>query len=175
MNNTIKQTAIKYGTYLALVNLSYLLYAYLVDQSVFTLKWPGILLFFCGLGFGMFSVAKFKQANDGYASFKEAFSAYMLTSIVAIFIGTVFTIILFSLIDPEFAAGIMDMILEKTLERFESSGINDEQIEKIISRIEDSNPFGAMGQLKSATFSIMFNAILGLIVAAGMKKNKSEF
>ena len=49
---------------------------------------------------------------------------------------------LFSLIDPEFAAGIMDMILEKTLEKFESSGINDEQIEKIISRIEDSNPFG---------------------------------
>ena len=81
MNNTIKQTAIKYGTYLAL-NLSYLLYAYLVDQSVFTLKWPGILLFFCGLGFGMFSVAKFKQANDGYASFKEAFSVFMLTSIV---------------------------------------------------------------------------------------------
>ena len=175
MNNTIKQTAIKYGTYLALVNLSYLLYAYLVDQSVFTLTWPGILLFFCGIGFGMFSVAKFKQANDGYASFKEAFSAYMLTSIVAIFIGTVFTIMLFSLIDPEFAAGIMDMILEKTLEKFESSGINDEQIEMIISRIEDSNPFGAMGQLKSATFSIMFNAILGLIVAAGMKKNKSEF
>ena len=173
MNNTIKQTAIKYGTYLALVNLSYLLYAYLVDQSVFALTWPGILLFFCGLGFGMFSVAKFKQANDGYASFKEAFSAYMLTSIVAIFIGTVFTIILFSLIDPEFAAGTMDMILEKTLKKFESSGINDEQIEKIISRIEDSNPFGAMGQLKSATFSIMFNAILGLIVAAGMKKNKS--
>ena len=32
-----------------------------------------------------------------------------------------------------------------------------------------------MGQLKSATFSIMFNAILGLIVAAGMKKNKLEF
>ena len=175
MNNTIKQTAIKYGTSLALVNLSYLLYAYLVDQSVFALTWPGILLFFCGLGFGMFSVAKFKQANDGYASFKEAFSAYMLTSIVAIFIGTVFTIMLFSLIDPEFAAGIMDMILEKTLEKFESSVMNDEQIEMIISRIEDSNPFGAMGQLKSATFSIMFNAILGLIVAAGMKKNKLEF
>ena len=81
----------------------------------------------------------------------------------------------FKVIDPEFAAGIMDMILEKTLEKFESSGINDEQIEMIISRIEDSNAFGAMGQLKSATFSIMFNAILGLIVAAGMKKNKLEF
>ena len=71
---------------------------------------------------------------------------------------------LFSLIDPEFAAGIMDMILEKTLEKFESSGINDEQIEKIISRIEDSNPFSAMGQLKSATFPVCSTLFLGLSI-----------
>ncbi len=175
MNNTMKQTAIKYGTYLAMVNLSYLLYAYLVDQSVFTLTWPGLILFFCGMGFGIFSVAKFKQANGGYASFKEAFSTYMLTSIVAVLIGTVFTIVLFSVIDPEFAAGLMDLILESTLEKFESSGMNDEQIDSIISRIEGSNPFGAIGQIKSAAFSIMFNAIIALIVAAAMKKNNPEF
>ena len=175
MNNTMKQTAIKYGTYLAMVNLSYLLYAYLVDQSVFTLTWPGIILFFCGIGFGIFSVAKLKQANGGYASFKEAFSTYMLTSIVAVLIGTVFTIVLFSVIDPEFAAGLMDMILESTLEKFESSGMNDEQIDSIISRIEGSNPFCAICQIKSAAFSIMFNAIIALIVAAAMKKNNPEF
>jgi hypothetical protein len=175
MNGTMKQTAIKYGVYLALVNLSYVLYAYLVDQSVLTLTWPGIILFFCGIGFGTFSVAKFKQGSGGYASFKEAFSTYMLTSIVAVLIGTVFTIVLFSVIDPDFAAGVMDMILETTMERFESSGLSDEQIDSIISRIEGSNPFSAAGQLKSAAFSIMFNALIALIVAAAMKKNNPEF
>ena len=99
----------------------------------------------------------------------------MLTSIVAVLIGTVFTIVLFSVIDPEFAAGLMDLILESTLEKFESSGMNDEQIDMIISRIEGSNPFGAIGQIKSAAFSIMFNAIIALIVAAAMKKNNPEF
>ena len=57
---------------MALVNLSYLLYAYLVDQSVFTLKWPGIFIIFSGLGFGMFSVAKLnKQTMDMLLSKKR--------------------------------------------------------------------------------------------------------
>ena len=40
MNDAMKQIAIKYGTYLALLNISYILYAYLVDASVFTATWP---------------------------------------------------------------------------------------------------------------------------------------
>lgn len=175
MNDDMKQIAIKYGTYLALLNIAYLLYAYLLDMSVFTSTWPGIILFFCGIGFGIFSVGKFKQSNGGYASFKEVFSTYILTAIVAIVIGTVFTALLFSIIDPQFAADAMDMIVEVTLERFENAGMSGDQIDQIITRIEGSNPFGISGQLKSAAFSIMFNAIIALIVGAAMKKNNPEF
>jgi len=175
MNDSMKQIAIKYGTYLAMLNIAYMLYAYLMDASVFTATWPGIVLFFCAVGFGVFAVGKFKQSNGGYASFKDVFSTYILTGIVATAIGTVFTILLFSVIDPDFAVQTMDLIIEKTYERFESSGMSDEQIEQIISRIEGSNAFGIAGQLKSAAFSIMFNAIIALIVGAAMKKNNPEF
>ncbi len=175
MNDAMKTIAVKYGSYLALINIAYLLYAYIIDISVFTQTWPGIILFFFGIGFGVFAVGKFKQSNDGYASFKEAFSAYILTAIVATLIGTAFTVLLFSIIDPQFAADAMDMIIEVTLERFESSGMSDEQIDQIIGRIEGSNPFGVAGQLKSAAFSVMFNAIIALIVGAAMKKNNPEF
>ena len=64
MNEAMKQIAIKYGTYLALLNISYILYAYLVDASVFTATWPGIVLFFLAIGFGIFAVGKFKQSNE---------------------------------------------------------------------------------------------------------------
>jgi hypothetical protein len=175
MNEAMKQIAVKYGSYLALLNIAYLLYAYLLDMTIFTTTWPGIILFFCGIGFGVFAVGKFKQSNDGYASFKEAFSAYILTAIVATIVGTAFTVLLFTIIDPQFAVDAMDMIVEVTLERFESSGMSDEQIDQIISRIEGSNPFGFGGQLKSAAFSVMFNAIIALIVGAAMKKNNPEF
>ena len=171
MNDAMKQIAIKYGTYLALLNISYILYAYLVDASVFTATWPGIILFFFAIGFGIFAVGKFKQSNEGFATFKEAFSTYILTGIVATLIGTASTVLLFSIIDPEFAVQTMDLIVETTYERFESSGMSDEQIEQIISRIEGSNAFGIAGQLKSAAFSVMFNAIIALIVGAAMKKN----
>jgi hypothetical protein len=171
MNEAMKQIAIKYGTYLALLNISYILYAYLVDASVFTATWPGIVLFFLAIGFGIFAVGKFKQSNEGYATFKEAFSTYILTGIVATLIGTAFTVLLFSIIDPEFAVQTMDLIIETTHERFETSGMSDEQIEQIIGRIEGSNAFGIAGQLKSAAFSVMFNAIIALIVGAAMKKN----
>lgn len=174
MNESMKQIAIKYGVYLSLTNLAYLLYAYLIDSSVFTNTAPGIILFFVAIGFGIFAVGKFKQANGGYATFKEVFSTYILTAIVATLVGTAFTLLIFGLIDPEFGSEVMDQIVEKTLERFEGSGLPEDQVDEIIDRIANSDPFGLVGQLKSAAGSIAFNAIVGLIVGAAMKKNNPE-
>ena len=52
--------------------------------------------------------------------------------------------------------------------------MSDDQITEIIDKVQGSEPFGILGQLKSAAFSIMFNAVVGLIVAAAMKKNNPD-
>tara|TARA_B110000037_G_scaffold58924_1_gene72039 strand:+ start:167 stop:382 length:216 start_codon:yes stop_codon:yes gene_type:complete len=68
----------------------------------------------------------------------------------------------------------MELIIDTTLDKLEGSGMSDDQITEIIDKVQGSEPFGILGQLKSAAFSIMFNAVVGLIVAAAMKKNNPD-
>lgn len=174
MNPIIKSNAIKYGSWFGLLNVAYVLYAYLIDKSVFTATVPGILIFIVGIVFYILAVGKVKQAQDGYATFKEVFSVYIIAGVVATLIGTGFTLLLFGVIDPEFGVEVLDLIVEVTVERLENAGMSDEQMQPIIDRIVESDPFSIGGQLKSAAFGTVFNAIIGLIVAAAMKKNNPE-
>lgn len=174
MNPIIKSNAIKFGSWFGLVNLAYVLYAYLIDKTIFTATAPGIVIFIAGIVFYIIAVGKVKQAQDGYATFREVFTTYIVAGVVATLIGTGFGILLFVVIDPEFASEVLDLIVEVTVERLENAGMSDEQMTPIIDRIVGSNPFSVGGQLKSAAFGIVFNAIVGLIVAAAMKKNNPE-
>lgn len=170
MNQSMKQIAIKFGTYLALLNIFYMLYAYLVDSSVLVEMWLSLVTFILSVGIGIFAVRKFKQSNKGYASFKEAFSTYMLTAIFSIAVYTFFTMLLFNF-DTNFAAETMDLTLDNAFERYQNSGMSNEEIEQNLSLIKNSDPFSILGQLKTAAFSVMFTAIFALIVGVTMKRN----
>lgn len=174
MNPTIKSIAIKYGSIFGALNVLYILYAYIIDKTIFTMAGPGILIFFVGIGIYVFAIAKVKESQGGYATFKDVFSTYIISGVVATAIGSGFTILLFGVIDPEFASEIMELIIDTTLDKLEGSGMSDDQITEIIDKVQGSEPFGILGQLKSAAFSIMFNAVVGLIVAAAMKKNNPD-
>ena len=174
MNPTIKNIAIKYGSIFGALNVLYILYAYIIDKTIFTMAGPGILIFFIGIGIYVFAISKVKQSQGGYATFKDVFSTYIISGVVATAIGSGFNILLFGVVDPEFASEIMELIIDTTLDKLEGSGMSDDQITEIIDKVQGSEPFGILGQLKSAAFSIMFNAVVGLIVAAAMKKNNPD-
>tara|TARA_B110000046_G_scaffold29632_1_gene31191 strand:+ start:871 stop:1269 length:399 start_codon:yes stop_codon:yes gene_type:complete len=114
MNPTIKNIAIKYGSIFGALNVLYILYAYIIDKTIFTMAGPGILIFFIGIGIYVFAISKVKQSQGGYATFKDVFSTYIISGVVATAIGSGFTILLFGVVDPEFASEIMELIIDTT-------------------------------------------------------------
>jgi hypothetical protein len=56
------------------------------------------------------------------------------------------------------------------IERMESQNVPDEVVTTMMERLDENNPFELWSQVKNFFFGTAFSAILGLIVAAAMKK-----
>jgi len=75
-----------------------------------------------------------------------------------------------NVIDPEFAETVYDNIKVMAIERMESQNVPDEVVTTMMERLDENNPFELWSQVKNFFFGTAFSAILGLIVAAAMKK-----
>lgn len=166
----IKKSAINYGLVaggiLALVTA--LMYA--VSTESFTKWWIGILTIVFVIIMGIISTAKSKSLLGGYMSFKEAFSSYFITVAVALFIGTLVGILLFTVVDPELADYLNERTIEITRDFMERFGAPESEIEKTLVELEGKNNYSALNQLKNYVFGLVFQAVLGLLVALIFKK-----
>jgi hypothetical protein len=120
------------------------------------------------------ATAKVKAHFDGFLSFKDAFTAYFITTVLGIAISTVFSFILFNFIDTEAAAEIKKMTIEATISMMEGFNAPPETIAKSVEEIESTNQYSLVSILKSLVWSALFQAIIGLIVGAIMKKSNPE-
>ncbi len=78
-----KKLAIQYGIISTLLSVLYVLGIYIVDESLFTSQWGGMVVLLGTLVLFIVAVLQYKKENGGYASFREAFSAFMLPFIFA--------------------------------------------------------------------------------------------
>ncbi|WP_406683112.1 DUF4199 domain-containing protein [Seonamhaeicola sp. MEBiC1930] len=174
MEKTLKSIAINYGLYLGLILSGATAIAYAVNVGLFANMWFGITLLIVIIIMGIISVAKVKQAQNGYATFKEAFTAFFITSLIAIIISSAVSFLIFNVIDPDAADTLKEITIEKTVEMLEKFNAPADSIAKSVEQIETQNQFSILNVLKSLFFNLIFYIIIGLIVAAAMKKSKPE-
>ncbi|MDA8787492.1 DUF4199 domain-containing protein [Schleiferiaceae bacterium] len=183
MSPLLKKIAIQFGILSTIFSVLYVLTVYIIDESMFTSQWGGIIVLLLSLVIFVVGVLQFKKQNGGYATFREAFSAFMLPFILATLLGMVFNLTFYNLIDAELAARNGERQFDAMLEMPEENldgvmtfmGVSsvDELHEKIMEQAEMTKSF--TGQLKGGGMGIAFFAVLGLIVAAVTKKNRPEF
>ena len=136
--------------------------------------WLGIGLLLVTIAFGIVSIAKSKSILNGFLSFKQAFSAYFITVAIGIAISTVLSALLFNFIDTEAAEIIKEKTVEATLSFMEGFNAPPESIAEAIEKIESQNQYGIGNLLKSLAWALLFQSIIGLIVAAIMKKSNPD-
>ena len=81
--------------------------AYSVDFKLFLNPFIGVGFGILIILFGIYSIIQSKKENSGIISFKEAFKSYFITISLGYFIGSLATILVFVIIDPD-AAKILD-------------------------------------------------------------------
>jgi len=175
MNDAVKNAASKYGPIIAGIGIAYTLVAYLLNMELMVNMWAGISLWIINFVLLIISVRAAKQAMGGFISFKNAFGTFILTFVISSLLTTVFAIVLFNVVDTEAAEELQELTIETTVSFMEKLGTPESEIEKQVANLEETNQFSLGSQVKGFFMGIVFYAILGLIVAAVMKKDKPQF
>jgi len=174
MEQELKSSAINYGVYLGLSLgiISVLIYVINIEYAI--AWWIGIILFLIALSFGIVSTAKSKDILNGFISFKQAFSSFFITIAIGVLISTGIGILIYGVIDTEAAAFLQEKGIENTLNMMERFGAPQSEIDKTLEAMSGENSFSVLNQLKAIAYQLVFYAVIGLIVAAFMKKKNPD-
>ncbi len=174
MENSIKSNSINRGLYLGGFLVLVTVLGYVLNMELLVKWWLGILLLLVIVIVGIVSVAKAKDILEGFISFKQAFTAYFVTVAIGVLISVVFNIILFVFIDPEAAQQLQQQIIDNTVNMMEGFGAPADAIAEQVDKMESQNQFSLGTQLMSIAWQLLIYAVIGLIVAAIMKKSNPD-
>ena len=174
MENSIKSNSINRGLYLGGFLVLVTVLGYVLNMELLVKWWLGILLLLVIVIVGIVSVAKAKDILEGFISFKQAFTAYFVTVAIGVLISVVFNIILFVFIDPEAAHQLQQQIIDNTVNMMEGFGAPADAIAEQVDKMESQNQFSLGTQLMSIAWQLLIYAVIGLIVAAIMKKSNPD-
>lgn len=174
MNTIIRENAQKFGLLAAAVGIAYALIAYLVSADLFVNWWAGVAIWIVMIAFLVMAATSTRKGLGGYMTFREAFTASFVAAAIASLLSTVFNIVLFTLIDPEYAAMLQERIIEKTVTMMQEWKAPQESIDETIATMEGTQQFGLMNQVTGFFKGLIFWAIISLIIAAATKRKQPE-
>jgi len=174
MEKSLKSIATNFGLYLGILLTMATVIPYIIDIGLLTNTWLGIFILISIIVFGIISVAKAKQANNGYASFKEAFTAYFITIALGLLISTLVSYVLFNFIDTNAAEVLKEKTIEKTVQMLENYNSPTDVIDQTVEKLESQNNYSLVNIAQGLVGYILMFSIIGLIVAAAMKKKNPE-
>ena len=174
MEKSLKSIATNYGLYLGVLLAVITVLAYAINIELLTSMWVGISILIAIIVFGIISVAKIKQAQNGFASFKQSFTAYFITVLIGLLISTFVSFLLFNVVDTDAAEVLKEKTIEKTVEMMEGFNAPTDKIDETIEQIESQNQYSFGNIAKGLAGYLVFFSVVGLIVAAVMKKSDPD-
>lgn len=165
MEQSTKKLATSYGLYLglALILITVLIYAF--DISLMTEWYYTPIVYLIIIVLGTMAVKKAKKFHTGIFSFKEAFTSYFVTILIGLVISTLFSLILFSVIDTDAASTLQEITMEKQAEMFEKFGMTEAQINEAMAEVQKTDFFSFKNIAISLAIQLVIFSIIGLIVA----------
>ncbi|WP_411767045.1 DUF4199 domain-containing protein [Winogradskyella sp. A3E31] len=171
MEKTLKSSALNYGIYLGLIFAVLTVIGYAVYLDLFTQWWFGIGSLLLIIVFGIISSVKARKLLGGFISFKNAFTAYFITILVALVISTIVNLIIFNVVDPDAALVLKEKIIESQMAMMERFGAPQESIDQTIAQLRAQDNMFSIGSIfKSLAYQLVGFSIVGLIVAAVVKR-----
>ncbi|CAC9974142.1 DUF4199 domain-containing protein [Flavobacterium sp. WLB] len=173
INEVIKKNGVTYGIALGVILALITASIYAIDLKLFVSGWIGGLSFVIYLVVGILLLTKTKK-EIGFFSFKDAFTTFFIATITALAISTLFSVILFNVIDPEAKETVNQLLIKYMAETLQKFGTPASAINEALAKMKENSPFSTTEQLKALVFSIVGYSILGLILAAFFKSKSTQ-
>jgi len=157
------------GTLAVLLQLSYYL---IVDQFSTFGQISGLVLIVVNFVICLWSVIDLKKRQNGFASFREVFTVYMLNRIINITMSIGFLIILYFVIDTDFRDMVVDRQFVAQMEQLNAANLSESDMADALATIEKWSGRNMMVYIFTWLGYIVVNSIIGLIIAATFKKDE---
>ena len=166
LKNIATDLAYKLGGVLTITTVM----AYSVDFKLFLNPFIGIGFGIFIILFGVYSIYQSKKQNSGIISFGEAFKSYFITISLGYFIGSLTTILIFVIIDPETAKILDEEMLVMSKEMLEGFGMSKEMIAMSLEEASKKSNFSLSSISLQYVMNIAFFSVIGLLVSLIFKK-----
>lgn len=174
MNEIIKKNGITYGIVSGVVGALITAAIYAIDLNLFVKWWVGITIITIYIIIGIVLLSKTKKELKGVFSFKEAFTTYFISGVIATLISVGFNILLFNVIDPSAKDTLNEIFIKSTAETLQKFGTPAAAINEAVAKMQENNPYSTFELLKGSIFSIAGTAFFGLILALIFKSKPSQ-
>ena len=175
-NQDLVKHAIRFGAILSGIGIVLTLLFYAIDYTLLA-DWKfGIVMIVVSIGMVIYAGINYRNQAGGYLSFGKAFQHGYLTFLTAGVISTLFSILLYTVIDPDLPQNLSDAAVVKTEEMMRNFGAPEDAIEKQMDQMREDMPkrFSTVGLLTQLGWSLIIYAVLSLITSLFVKKNEPE-
>lgn len=169
---SVRKIALNYGLILALLTIGLSVIVWVMGAHMDQPWWQSLLNFIFMTLCIVYGLKAFKKEGDGFMSLGDALKTGLAISLVAGLIGSIFTYLFITVIEPEFITQMLDATRDKMIE--DQPNMTQEQMDMAMGMTEKfMNPWFmfAMGLIASLFFGFIISLVAGLI----MKQNRPTY
>ena len=161
--------SLNYGLILGGISVVFGLMLYSMDAHYTQDPATTIISILIMVGITAWAIFNFRKANGGYLSLGQALKIGAGIALIAGIIGVLYTILLANVIDPDFAAKVMD---NRLADAAASGDLTPEQIQQ---QKEMGIKFFWMGYPFIIIINILIGLVIGLVAGLILKKEKPAY
>jgi hypothetical protein len=163
----------KFGLYAGIIAIVSILGFNMISTSAM-MSWSSWISIIVSIVAMVLAVKEEKELNKGSISFASAFKHSWVTFLIYAVITSIFTYVLYNIIDPS----LKEEIMKKTIEAMGklSGMMGEEAYEKMIEDLEKTDTLGLKGILQGFAVQLVFpGAFVSAIIALIMKKEPNPW
>ena len=123
---SVMSTGVKFGLILAVISIASMLIQFVIGTSPFSGGWlNSVISIALTVAVVVFAHKAFKENNEGFMSYGQGLGIAMVTVLVSILVGMIFSYVYLNMIDPS----AYDAIWEKAAADMEAQGQSQDAIE----------------------------------------------
>jgi uncharacterized membrane protein (DUF106 family) len=166
--------ALRFGAIFGGIGIVSTMLLYAIDYTLLANWKTAILLIVLYFALVIYSGINYRNQIGGYISYGKAFQHSFIVLAIGGLVSIIFSILLYSVIDPELPQKLTDVTVENTEKMLEGFGVPEDKMEESLDKIRESTPksFSPVGQLINYLWAILVYAVISAITSLFVKKNE---
>jgi uncharacterized integral membrane protein len=173
---TLMQHAFRWAIITAAVSIIYTMLLYIVDYTLMVQLKFLFLALAVYFGITIYAGIDYRKSIGGFLPYGKAFQHGFIILAGSGMIASLFSLVLYFVIDPELPQKLVDASLENTRAMMESFGAPEESMDEAMEKAKESTAkqFTVGGIAMSYIWIACFSAIMALISSLFVRKNQPE-